>query len=503
MSTSSSEKVILIPIDNRPVTYLFPQMVSAAAGVEAIVPSRELMGSLTAPTDLNVLQQWLKTSLVEVKPTAIFVCLDSLLYGGLIPSRRSNDSLETVMERAKTIADWKKLAGNNLQVFAQASVMRIPNYNDASEEPDYWEKYGRQLFQWSVLRHKQQDKRGSVDSEIAELERDIPLSIRGDFSSRRQRNFQVNEHLVDLAKAGLIDYLVFSQDDTGEYGLNVLEKAELIARANAAHTTNITAYAGADEVLAVLLARWLAHSQPAKLCASVHFSPEYGKNIASNFEGQTIEKSLLAQCAAAALEIVKGASANLEDLTIIVHTAGDIQGDHQWLPGHSDLRVIDTESSVRNTLKLLEQVKTPVILCDVAYSNGADPQLIKALLPNKNLVEKVWSYAGWNTTGNTIGSALSLGIARVCAQRRGYSSDNACARARFVRFADDWAYQTQVRPKLAGQASEQKLDQLMVPLIEQLKRDLSFNPGRITLRFPWQRTFEVEIGLEQLPLAKV
>src|SRR5262249_37647893 len=162
------------------------------------------------------------------------------------------------------------------------------------------------------------------------------------------------------------------------------------------------AYAGADEVLEALISRWLVKSQSAGLSVSLHFSPESGRNVASNFEGQTIEMTMRAQCQAAGLTVVDGGQTSQAELAVSVHTAGNIQGDHVWLPGTADLRNLDTGKIVDNTTKLLEQAKVPAILCDVAYSNGSDPLLIKAIMSNKNLLEKVWSYAGWNTTGNTV-----------------------------------------------------------------------------------------------------
>ncbi len=487
--TSQNTKVILVPIDNRPVTYLLPQLVGAVAGIEMLAPPRQLMGSLQAPSDLNRLNQWLMQLLPEVKPSALFVCLDSLLYGGLIPSRRSADSLEDAYNRTQTIADWKKLGGEKLQVFAQASIMRIPNYDDATEEPKYWDEYGKKIFQWSTLQHKQILGLLKAEAVLHDTEKSIPAAVRRDFLIRRARNFHVNEELVHKAKAGLIDYLVFSQDDTGEFGLNVMEKEGLVGLAKKVNATNVSAYAGADEVILTLFTRWLAGSKPQKPRISIQFSPPEGKNIDSNFEGQTIGDSLIAQTNAAGLDVV---TAN-PDFAVIVHTAGSVQGDHMWLPGAPDLRYLKTQAAVDSTINLLEAAAVPVALCDVAYSNGSDPLLIDELLKRKDLMEKLWAYAGWNTTGNTVGSALSLGTANWFAKRQGTSTKDAFKKILFIRLADDWAYQTQVRPQLNGQPSEERLEQLIAPLLERLSNALDFKPDHLSLKFPWQRTFEVEI----------
>jgi hypothetical protein len=494
---SRKERAVIVPLDNRPVTYLLPQLVAAVAGLEPVSPPRQLMGSLSKPTDLNKLNGWLKKTLAEEKPTALIVSLDTFLYGGMVPwSRVSRDSLEDVLERVKAIAEWKRLSPEKLKVMAQASIMRIPDYDDASEEPEYWQQYGRKLFRWSHLQH--QDKIGKLPSE-AELKAcqdEIPDAVREDFLWRRKRNFEVNRKVVDYAKSGDIDYLVFSQDDTGEFGLNVFEKTQLIDQAKKSKATNVVAYAGADEVLLSLMARFLASSMPKAPQVRLCFSPTKGAEIGSNYEGQTIGASLHHQIAAAGL----GESEGEADFAVIVHTSGSKQGDHIWLPGHIDLRNLDTRDAVACTIKLMEETTVPIVLCDAAYSNGGDPLLVDQLLARRDLVNKLWAYSGWNTTGNAVGCALALGAARLFAQQNDRLAESKAAlkRALFVRFADDWAYQTQVRGQLEQKADEEKMRRLMSGLLVRISRALDFEPGALQLTLPWQRTFEVEIGLPEL-----
>ncbi len=127
----NTAKVILIPIDNRPVTYSFPLMVANVAGLEAVVPPKGLIGSLSAPADLDLLSAWIEEVLPKIKPDALLVCLDSVLYGGLASSRRSKQSLDEVMERTKQITNWKKLAGNDVKILcslvlcAFRTIMRL------------------------------------------------------------------------------------------------------------------------------------------------------------------------------------------------------------------------------------------------------------------------------------------------------------------------------------------------------------------------------------------
>jgi hypothetical protein len=48
----------------------------------------------------------------------------------------------------------------------------------------------------------------------------------------------------------------------------------------------------------------------------------------------------------------------------------------------------------------------PVVVLDLAYANGSDPQLIAALA-SRGMLSQLAAYAGWNTASNSIGSALA------------------------------------------------------------------------------------------------
>ena len=192
------------------------------------------------------------------------------------------------------------------------------------------------------------------------------------------------------------------------------------------------------------------------------------------------------------------------DFHVIVHTGQDRQGDHMWLPGLPDLRVVDSKNSSNTAIRLLEQAKSPVVICDIAYSNGADPILIDLLLERPELFNKVWAYAGWNTTGNTVGSALSIGSACVSTafQAQGLN-DSMLKKIMFMRLMDDWAYQTLVRKELQanklGPEQQLLLNRLMDDCAKRLSRTIGFNAKSIQYILPWQRTFEVEINLDSQP----
>jgi hypothetical protein len=495
-------KTLLLPIDNRPVTYTFPQLIAQVAGIQAVVPPRDLMGSLTKPASIDQLGSWLEIAISSMKPVSLHLCLDTLLYGGLITSRRTEDTCQQVVKRAERIKSWKSLTGSPLKIFAQSSIMRISDNYDATEEKDYWEKYGREIFSWSEILHRLSDGEQLHKGQLSQLELKIPQAIRDDYLATRRRNFQVNQALLDYVQSDVLDYLAYSLDDSGKWGLNVSEQKRLMQKAAENNLSGkVFSYAGADEVLSTMIARFLIQTVGRQPDIVIGFSPKQVASCASRYEGQTIGDTLHAQLKALGLDETQKPNPVL-DFLVLVHGTPGAQGDHIWLPGHQDLRKLDTQESVESTIKILESVALPCVICDVAYANGADPLLIEALLNRQDLLNKVWAYAGWNTTGNTIGTAMSQAIAYWFARKtmdgdtsKVNKSIEALKQALFIRLADDWAYQTQVRPKLSGTVSNSELATMMQPYLERIAQALDFEPTSLKLSFPWNRTFEVEIGL--------
>ena len=138
-------KISLLPIDNRPVCYnLVKDITSIDNSIELFLPNRELLGDLTKQANVEALFDWLK-SLEDVD--CIILSLDTLIYGGLIPSRRSKDTFEIINERLNTLKQI--LETKMAKVYAFSSIMRISNNNYNEEEKEYWSEYGKKIFEYS------------------------------------------------------------------------------------------------------------------------------------------------------------------------------------------------------------------------------------------------------------------------------------------------------------------------------------------------------------------
>ena len=147
-------KIGFIPIDNRPVCYTLPKQIAAIDdSIELFLPDRSLLGDLTKYADTEKLFEWLG-NLPNLD--AIIISLDTLAYGGLISSRRCPDTFEEVKTKIQKL--YEILSGKNTEIYAFSSIMRISNNNINEEEKEYWNKWGKKIFNYSYC----MDKYGTI-----------------------------------------------------------------------------------------------------------------------------------------------------------------------------------------------------------------------------------------------------------------------------------------------------------------------------------------------------
>ena len=435
-----SMKIAFLPIDNRPVCYtLAKDIAQIDESIEFFLPPREFLGDLTKTADIENLISWLENL---PKVDSLILSLDTLVYGGLIPSRRSTETLEELEER---LARIKPLLRNK-KVYAFSSIMRISNNNYNEEEKEYWSKFGKKIFEYSFS--------GGVNKA------DIPDGILDDYLATRKRNFEVNKIYLAWQKEGLFDTLIFSKDDCAEKGFNVEEAKELEKLGGKTKT-------GADEIPLSLLAR----SIDKKIKVFPEFLEPDCKNLISNYEDVSIEKSVLGQLELAGFEV---SSPDDADIVLIVNNFRNKQGElvMGWATEPFDGKLVLPDK--------------PFAVADVRFANGADNAFVAQLLEKIDL-ENFYGYAGWNTSANTLGSLLCA--MKVKWQAKQYNPQ-AFVKLELVRFLDDWAYQANVRAQI-----EKPVDirNLMQPYETRLNNVLKLAPSKLDYTYPWKRKFEVEV----------
>ena len=238
-------KIAFVPIDNRPVCYTLPELIAGIdSDIEFFLPKRVLLGDLNKQADIDGLFSWLK-ELPELD--AMVLSLDTLAYGGLVPSRRCPETFEQIKKRVEVLREI--LEQKKCKIYAFSSIMRISNNNYNIEEKKYWSKYGKKIFKYSFETHR-------FGSE-AKVGKSIPKAILEDYIKTRERNFEINKIYLNWQKEGLFETLVFSKDDCAQYGFNVQEAQVLEDLGGFTKT-------GADEIPLSLLSR--AISGNMKVC---------------------------------------------------------------------------------------------------------------------------------------------------------------------------------------------------------------------------------------------
>ena len=443
-------KISLLPIDNRPVCYnLVKDITSIDNSIELFLPNRELLGDLTKQANVEALFDWLK-SLEDID--CIILSLDTLIYGGLIPSRRSKDTFEIINERLNTLKQI--LETKMAKVYAFSSIMRISNNNYNEEEKEYWSEYGKKIFEYSFEFHKTGIEPNS----------DIPKNILEDYVKTRTRNFEVNKRLLQFEKDGLFEFLIFSKDDCAQYGFNIMEANEL-------KNMGANIKTGADEIPLTLLARAL--KKEIKIFVE-YIEPE-NIDLISNYEDVSIKKSVEGQLELAGFNQVL--DSDKADIILIVNNFKIKQGEH----------VMSWDTEPFN--KAFNMPNKSFAIADVRFANGADNNFVEMLLQNIDL-KNFYGYAGWNTSANTLGSLLATIKTKFKANQY---NDIAFKKLQLIRFLDDWAYQANVRKMIN---KPQDISTMMKPYENKLLKILGINPiENIKYSYPWNRKFEIEVDL--------
>ena len=462
------KRIALIPIDNRPVCYQLPKMIAAIdKDVELLMPPRNLLGGLTTSSDITGIFDWLR-KLEDVE--SLVISLDTIAYGGLINSRRTSEPFEDILSRVNTLLDI--ISKKQIKVYAFSSIMRISNNNINEEEKLYWDKWGKRIFDYSYNLHLSQatnENEAALKYEC--IEKTIPEEILYDYLKTRKRNYDINLYYLEKQKQGIFKRLYFTKDDCAKYGFNVKEANCLKLKGAAVKT-------GADEVPLTLLTCAMYEKEVKPKIFIKYYSPATFHKI-SKYEDISVRECCVQQIQTAGGVVVQ--NENEADVILHVNNFETEQGD------------LMLGEAVKSTPSKINYIK-PFMVADIMNANGADNDFISKNIDMFNSLLFL-GYAGWNTTGNTLGSVISAGITKYMA--KSYSEDGF-KKLQAIRLLDDWAYQANVRKKMKNEIKNLEPDYLnmeMKPYFDKVKKLLNLK-NDVTFSYPWNRFFEIEVTLK-------
>ncbi len=549
-------KIVMLPLDDRPVNYDYPLLLAKIAGVQVMLPPRSWLGNPWRQSQHAQMVAWLKENAPSAD--AIIVGADTLAYGGLIPSRSAPDTFEQAVEKLSVIQELKQ-ANPQQVIYASSVIQRVSRDNSSEEEKYYWGEYGARMFRLSYLEHKSalhEASKAEIDERDA-LKKQIPVEIYTDYLGIRTRNHRVNRYMLDLVQNGVIDYLLLPQDDTMEYGWNIAEARQLqmLIRRKGLTQKAIT-YPGGDEIGCLLLTRCICDRSAFTPRVYPRSSSSSSATLLTEYEDRPMLELLKAHLAP--LGGILAETPQEADFLLYINAPAIQQGtgELQWAAQytHDELsqlvpaslqEYVDqlfTDEYFRRTRRemqtprrspeeftrsLVEQIRSgeEVAVADVAFVNGSDLILGGELLEHPE-VAHLASYGGWNTAGNTLGTVIAQAVIHHIAKEEGLTPERQKAQLEFLllRFVDDYCYQAVERSvsllqdmpryglepgeqriedeKIAGEIAqriEARLQQHVKRLAELFAQAGALKAVRLSdFYLPWQRLFEIgfEINVE-------
>lgn len=501
------KKVVLLPLDERPCNYDFAFKMFEGTEFKITRPSKEIMGDKKKPGNLEKIQEFI---LNETKDAyGLVISIDTLLYGGIVPSRLHYFTEDELKERLSVLKQVKEV-NPEVKIFAFDLIMRCPQYSLSDEEPDYYDECGLQIFKYGFIKHKMDLNKATPE----EVEYFNNLSFNkdylDDFLNRRKINANLNLESVNLVKENIIDFLIIPQDDSAEYGWTAIDQHIIRSEIEANNLQlRVYMYPGADEVANTLMSRMLCEVTNKRPLVYIKYSSITSGQTIPSLEDRYLDTTIKYQILAAGGLVVS--SLNEADIALFVNAPSDhmITSTAQWNKGLGF-------TTQRNLVEYMEYMdycvnikNIPVIVADVAFGNGGDLELL-SLLEEKQLTMKVAAYAGWNTSANSLGTCIPQGIVNWM-----YGNTNSHKSFLALRYIEDLGYCAVVRKYIAdnilhkynynyfyvehqrGVVSEKVKEQLLEFTKDRIP-SIYNNVEIVDIYMPWRRMYEVGLNINYI-----
>ena len=495
-----AKTILYVPQDDRPVDYEYTVSTAEAAGYQ-VLPAQYLSG-MNFHGSPDKLMAWVDAN--AGKADAMVLSIDSLVYGGLVDSRKHNLPMETLTARLEKVEALHK-SHKNVPIYVFSTVMRSPWAGGKGVEPDYYLTMGSDIYQLASLQAKM-DEEGLNPQERNDwfaIMRRVPMEYLQDWYNRRRKNMSINYRLIDDARKGVFTYYSLGHDDNSVSTQSSLESKYLEMAGTGIPKTAFGSFPGADQLGLLLITRASNDFNNYHPKITVIYPLGGGEKTVPRYDGQAIGKTI-----ASHVEAIGGTMVDNErpDLLLAVNTP---------------LTTSTTESAnfenfpimLQSTRDFLTQIEKavnldiPVSIVDMAFSNGSDNTLVYGLYQDK-MMYRLAAYNGWNTASNSVGYGIAQGVLSK------YMTADAHRDMLTTQYLDNWAYQANVRDYIYRM--QQKLEagvvtqyyptlneELQSRTKEQLQRYastyLGIDPKTVDVTLPWQRLFEVYVDVKPTP----
>ncbi|MDF2501356.1 MAG: hypothetical protein K0Q77_2070 [Anaerosporomusa subterranea] len=500
-----TQTLVLLPLDSRPACTQLVEQLGYLANIRVVMPPADYLDNYTQPGNRIALAEWLKESVKQAD--AVIVSTDMLLSGSLIASRSDIPTPENISAVAELLTTIRQ---NNPHIRLY-SFHIIPRLLIADHTPD--RQYQKAMQNYSILQDQMLLFENPLDFErFASLEETIPKRIIDEHQLLYARNQEAHRVWMALAKANILDAVVIGQDDGYHFGLPNMVKQRLEAEIESEQLSDrVIITRGADEVALTLLGR-LANENKSPTRVFVEYSSPDAPHVVMPFMSHSVSTTVTEKIKL--IHAVEVESAQQADFILFVHI------------GRQNSSPYSLKSSAQR-LKHLVNSGQPVALVDLAENFYARQTLLPYAIDADVRVDRLAAYAGWNTTSNSIGTAVTQAALYTSNQTTDPANllrlhyDNLTFLA--ARFLDDWHYLKEIQPQIDQRLRASGTDPYNLQIHREkteilIRREMTertrsvlrqvFNkpmylpgftqPFLITqidnsIHLPWDRTFEIKI----------
>lgn len=494
--TASAKTILLVPQDDRPVSLAYTADTAEKAGYTVLTPPAYMLSGSDYQGAPDRVWSWVQQNMGRAD--AAILSTDTLIYGGLVDSRKHNESLDVLTNRENRLRSLHR-AYPNVPIYAFGTIMRTPYASNSGVEPYYYASYGTSIYRISGLQDKM-DAGTITPSESAELlslKLSVPSEYLQDWFKRRTKNTIINKRLIEDARDGTFTYFCLGFDDSSKNSQSALEARYLKDDAKGLSDKVYGSFPGADQLALLLIARYHVDANRMQPTFAALYPLGRAEDTVPSYESQEIGQTIAQHVTA-----VGGVMTNKQpDILLAVNTPLASTGESGQFSNFGMLK--ESTTDFMNKVEQAEKSGIPVAILDVYFANGSDNTLMK-LLKEKDMLYSVAAYNGWNTASNTIGYSIAQAV--LAPEMTAQDHRDMLT----MQYLDNWAYQANVRKNLyrlqqilgddpTKPVSPAVTEEMIAEIQEFAKKNMDVNPATVTASFPWGRLFEIDAQVSPTP----
>lgn len=504
--------IALLPLDSRPPCTQFPAQLASLGGMNMLLPPAELLDNYNRPGDRKGLQTWLKETAKH--SDAVIVSVDMLTHGSLLASRLGSGTPAEAEDVLKLLGDLHR-ENPRLQIYAFSIIPRL-----LVAEQDVNAGYQKNLLAYSVLKDQVSILENPADvAALQELEQALPPDTIQRYVSLYDNSLNMNLRLLDLLEQGTLAGLLIGQDDGQPFGLpNLVKRKTTQAVAHKpALADRVFVTRGTDEAAITLVGHIATRTAGRAPRVYVRYSSAEAAGTVMPFMPHSVRRTVEEKAAIVGAQLVDNPQA--ADYTLFVHI-GSLRTSPATL-----------ERAARQVRDLMAEGQ-PVAVVDLTEDYYAHETIFPYLWRADVNLAGLVAYAGWNSTSNSIGTALTQASLVTQDRIKSLNKDQALANYKtqleflLCRYLDDWYFQKQIQPVVNSKLRKHGIDPYNLAdnyeqTDQQIRRQLqdradalwrhSLRDRTVCLPYaggviraavtdlelkthlPWQRTFEVQL----------